>query len=93
MFGQSISGGVDMDSNGYPGMSATGEMQQQAEQTAKRVVCRLLAPAVAGGWWSWAFSSISPLLFEAPDENLSWSLNLCVWAVMMDWHAKAEDSC
>lgn len=49
MFGQSISGGVDMDSNGYPGMSATGEMQQQAEQTAKRVVCRLLAPAVAGG--------------------------------------------
>lgn len=55
MFGQSISGGVDMDSNGYPGMSATlgvrasGKIQQQAEKTAELVVFRLLVPAIAGG--------------------------------------------
>lgn len=31
MFGQSISGGVDMDGNGYPGMCATPQ-QQDGEQ-------------------------------------------------------------
>lgn len=57
MFGQSISGGVDMDGNGYPGMYAhcsgtqsAGGMQQQAEETAKVLTSRLLVPAIVGGW-------------------------------------------
>lgn len=55
MFGQSISGGVDMDSNGYPGVSitlavrASGKYISRLRKQQSWLFFRLLVPAIAGG--------------------------------------------
>lgn len=76
----------------YSGNKSAGETQQQAEKTAELVVSGLLVPVIGGGQWNWAFSSLSPLLFKAPDKNLRPLLNSGVWAIVMkDCDIKAED--